>query len=275
LQPAPKIKNSMNQAQTTGVIATILFHVLLLLALFVWGFIVPYPPPPEEGVLINFGTLDAGTSIDVNPMQFNQPHTPPSVATPNATADDDVLTQDEYEAPVITKKGRKRKQQQEVVDVPNTQQEQVKEPPRTVNADALFRGQSAGTDKSIQGNGADGVSMNSAGSPDATTSSNMQAQGYTNDRSMATLSGRTLVGKLPAPDYDVQMAGRVVVKIKVDRSGNVLKAEAQQKGSTVIHATLYAAAEKAAMRAKFTPAPDDAPAQQNGTIVYLFKMGRR
>ena len=48
-----------------------------------------------------------------------------------------------------------------------------------------------------------------------------------------------------------------------------------QVGSTLINHTLYAAAERAAAQAKFTPAADGAPPHQSGNIIYVFKMGER
>ena len=43
-----------------GLIATIIYHLLLLLLLLFAGLKFPYPPPEEEGILVNFGTDDTG-----------------------------------------------------------------------------------------------------------------------------------------------------------------------------------------------------------------------
>jgi len=43
-----------------GLIATIIYHSLLLLLLIFAGLTFPDPPPEEEGILVNFGTDDTG-----------------------------------------------------------------------------------------------------------------------------------------------------------------------------------------------------------------------
>lgn len=43
-----------------GLIATIVYHTLLILLLVFTGLTFPDPPPEEEGILVNFGTDDSG-----------------------------------------------------------------------------------------------------------------------------------------------------------------------------------------------------------------------
>jgi colicin import membrane protein len=43
-----------------GLIATIIYHLLILLFLVFAGLKFPEPPPEEEGILVNFGTGDTG-----------------------------------------------------------------------------------------------------------------------------------------------------------------------------------------------------------------------
>ncbi len=85
------------------------------------------------------------------------------------------------------------------------------------------------------------------------------------------LSGRTSLS-LPKPEYPgINEDGTVVVRITVDKNGNVTKAEAGVRGSNTMNAQLLQAAEKAAMRAKFN-IDTDAPALQTGTITYIFSL---
>jgi TonB family protein len=44
-----------------GIIATIIFHGIVLLMFLFWGFRTPLPLPAEEGILINFGETDFGS----------------------------------------------------------------------------------------------------------------------------------------------------------------------------------------------------------------------
>ena len=87
----------------------------------------------------------------------------------------------------------------------------------------------------------------------------------------AHLKGRNVLGALPRPDYTVQDEGKVVVEIWVDNYGNVTKATAGAQGTTVNNSTLWAAARAAAMKAHFNQSAD-APALQQGTITYIFKL---
>lgn len=43
-----------------GLIATIIYHTALLLLLIFAGLTYPFPPPGEEGILVNFGTDETG-----------------------------------------------------------------------------------------------------------------------------------------------------------------------------------------------------------------------
>ena len=54
-----------------GLIATIIYHALLLLLLVFAGLTFPDPPPEEEGILVNFGTDEFGLG-DFEPMGDDQ-----------------------------------------------------------------------------------------------------------------------------------------------------------------------------------------------------------
>lgn len=87
----------------------------------------------------------------------------------------------------------------------------------------------------------------------------------------ARLKGRATRGTLPKPKYDVQEEGIVVVKIQVNQYGDVIKAVAGAEGTTVHSSKLLQAARNAAMESHFTQ-DNNAPAVQEGTITYEFKL---
>ena len=97
------------------------------------------------------------------------------------------------------------------------------------------------------------------------------AKGNTQGEPNARLKGRSVLGMLPSPSYSVQAEGTVVVDIWVDQYGNVTKAVAGAQGTTLTDATIWAAARSAALKAHFNMSPD-APALQQGTITYNFKL---
>ncbi|MDR2359421.1 MAG: energy transducer TonB [Prevotellaceae bacterium] len=85
-----------------------------------------------------------------------------------------------------------------------------------------------------------------------------------------SLTGRSIVGKMPVPDYSQNLQGSVVVEISVDRDGRVTSAKAGAKGSTVSDAILWSAAKEAALKTRFTSSPTELV--QYGTITYVFRL---
>ena len=95
--------------------------------------------------------------------------------------------------------------------------------------------------------------------------------GKTEGTPNAHLKGRSVLGTLPRPTYASQNDGIVVVSIWVDQYGTVKKAIPGAGGTTVTDKDLWNAARKAAMEAHFNVS-GDAPALQEGTITYIFKL---
>jgi TonB family protein len=83
-----------------------------------------------------------------------------------------------------------------------------------------------------------------------------------------SLSGRTSAS-LPKPKYPGDDQGMVVVKITVDKYGNVTAAEPGMQGSTIMNQKFWEEAKQAALKAKFNP-DNNAPAFQTGSITYRF-----
>lgn len=133
---------------------------------------------------------------------------------------------------------------------------------QTVNKKALFKMNSNGTDEVLDaGNphASEGVEELSTGNGDGfDTSGNLDVG----------LSGRGLVGKLPAPVFPSgNRGGKVVVRVSVDRTGRVVSAEYEQRGSTTSDEDLVRAAIAAARMAVFA---ESEAFVQGGTITYLF-----
>ena len=67
---------SEKKNKRNGIIGTILFHALLLVSFLFMGLTYRIPPPPEEGISINFGFDDQGfqeiqpedNSLESNPI---------------------------------------------------------------------------------------------------------------------------------------------------------------------------------------------------------------
>lgn len=84
-----------------------------------------------------------------------------------------------------------------------------------------------------------------------------------------SLAGRTAKA-LPSPVSSNGKEGKVVVKIWVDREGNVTQVSAPEMGSTLTDQAYVNQSKTAAMQTKFS-AKADAPEVQTGTITYVFR----
>ncbi|WKW47501.1 energy transducer TonB [Myroides sp. JBRI-B21084] len=85
-----------------------------------------------------------------------------------------------------------------------------------------------------------------------------------------SLSGRKATTR-PTPQNNCNEAGTIVVRVTVDRNGNVISALPGIKGSTNTSSCLKAIAKDAALRTKWEP-KSTAPDNQIGSIVYNFKL---
>jgi len=85
-----------------------------------------------------------------------------------------------------------------------------------------------------------------------------------------SLSGRS-ARSLPKPVYPGDDEGLVVVKVTVDKNGNVTAAEPGARGTTIMDQRFWSEARQAALKAKFN-IDENAPAFQQGTISYRFRL---
>jgi TonB family protein len=111
-----------------GLIGTIIFHVIVLILLILFGFITPLPLPGEEGILVNFGDSETGLgdiepspaeseAAPVQPVQQEEKEeiAPPPVTTPpkpqpkSAAAKEAVMTQDLEKTAAIDAAENKKK----------------------------------------------------------------------------------------------------------------------------------------------------------------------
>lgn len=141
-----------NKEHKKGLIGTITFHVIILLALVFLGFFTPLPLPGEEGILVNLGNSENGLG-DLEPsparrkpqppktVQKEQPKPkqeettppvtsppPPKRSTPKPQpAKEAVMTQDYEKTAAIAaaeekKKKEQSKRQQEINDIRRKQE---------------------------------------------------------------------------------------------------------------------------------------------------------
>ncbi len=264
--------------KTNGIIGTMIFHGAMILIIALFGFSTPLPLPEEQGILINFGTDDFGLG-DIEPAYTDLPEDQkmvPQQEVQKVTPDNEgIITQDFEESASLKEEKiipEKKTEKQEVIKETVTEakeetpQQVVEE--KKVNERALYKGRNTET-SSTAGEGiteGDGNQGSITGSPDSDNYSQGLSQGSGSVE--FSLSGRNPL-YLPKPRYEYQVEGKVVVEIRVDRTGNVTYARAGVKGSTTNDENLIKAAQEAAVKAKFD-SKSDAAFTQTGTITYHF-----
>lgn len=257
---------------------TVILHVLLLILFFYVG-LTYLDPPPEEGIAVNFGATETGSG-NIQPTEpiksAPQETTPPPTSQPKTEIKEEVVTQDNEEAPVI----KKEKKIEPKKEIPK-KEEPKKEAPKPVektpdkttkNAlESLINGpKSDGTAKGSEGDDTTGGGDkgNPNGDPNA-KSYYGTGKGLDGDGNYK-LGGRKALEKAKEMQ-DCNQDGIVVVDITVDRQGKVLTAVAGVRGSSNTHTCLTGPAKRAALATKFNADPN-APTKQYGQIVYKFKL---
>lgn len=286
-----------------GIIGTLLFHGILLLLLIFLG--MKTIPQEEEGLLVNFG--DSPTGFGAEEPSESQPQTqpqpieqvtppPPARATPPAsqTEKESVNTQD-FEEAAAEKEAKKKKAEKERLDKERIKKEtleterkkteeakkiaEAKEAERKQqaelarqSAEAKNRVNSAFAGKGTGSSSSEGVTSGSGNQGSLTgdpNSTNRTGSGQGSKGSGFSLSGRSLIGTLPKPEYSIQEEGIVVIEITVDKNGVITNATPILKGTTTQNSYLWKVATEAARKAKFNADPN-ASSFQKGTITYHF-----
>ena len=240
----------------TGGVLTVIAHAALIGGFFIGGFTYLDPPPPErEQILIDF------SEVETQKPKQRRDGTRPRSEEPSKEIK---LTQQSQAQNL----GTKANEAQEAT-VGEKGDVEVPEPPRKeINKRALF---SAANNKTQKDTLAAQTARKVSDAIKAGHALGNTKTGETTGEPKANLKGRTLNGTLPKPSYTVQESGTVVVAIWVDNYGIVKKAVAGVAGTTVTDKTLWTAARNAAMKASFNMSAE-APAMQEGTITYIFKL---
>ncbi|MDD2278664.1 MAG: TonB family protein [Bacteroidales bacterium] len=244
-----------------GILGSTVLHILIIVLLVLFGFTTQLPLPGEQGIIINFGDSEDGMGL-TEPRKTIEQETAP-IQEVIQEEDETPITQDFEEAPSLPEKK----------PIPEPKPEKPKEPkpekPREVDNRILFPGQKADGGSSGEGEtGKDGNQGALEGDPNST---NREGGTTSGGEGVSYSVGDRAHLSLPKPIYLKQKSGVVVVRVTVDRSGNVTSVSGGYKGSTTYDTDLVSAAEKAARSARFN-VNLDAPAFQEGTITYVFKL---
>lgn len=272
---------------------TVTIHVLLLLW-FAFAGLKYQDPPPEDGIAINFGFSDDGFGDNTQAAPVTPP--PPAPETPveeTPPVQEEVVTQDVEDAPVIEEPKEEPKKETPKEPVKEQPKETPKETPqpdpepepdpqpteeeleRQRKADRLNRmfntnnkGSGSGEGET-QGGGDQGDPNGDPLSPNRT------GNGGIGNRGDYYLAGRDPRNQ-PKPINDCNKEGVVVVKIRVDANGKVVETAGGvniPNGPSSNFGTstcLVDRAERAARKTTWTP--KSGAGLQVGYIVYRFEL---
>tara|TARA_R110002124_G_scaffold130996_1_gene292924 strand:+ start:8815 stop:9660 length:846 start_codon:yes stop_codon:yes gene_type:complete len=275
-------KHERNSARITALIA-----LILLLLLFVVG--PQYLDPPEEyGVAVNFGTTDFGNgnkplseprkAVEEKVVEESQPEESKVEPTETTTKAEEVMTEENAEAIAIKKQKEaeaKAKAEAERIERQKREDEEKirrEEEEKKKKLDNLIGGVKNSNGNDDGGEGPDDQGGNKGqldGDPYAPSYFGGSGPGKGGVGSGLNGRGRPTNGKvLP----DCQETGLVVVEVRVNRQGKVVKAIPGKKGTTGT-SCLFEAAKKTAFTFKW-PANPEAPTEQVGFVSINFDVGQ-
>ncbi|HPW89838.1 MAG TPA: TonB family protein [Paludibacteraceae bacterium] len=247
----------MKKSELYASIGTVVVCGIVLAILLLFGFSVS-KKNIDEGLMVSFGEEieGFGQSELADPTISAEPAVS-DVSTPD---DEDLMTQED-ESVVLAAQEKEKKRKEE-------ERQRLLEEQRRLEEQRIAAENQRKID---QAKTAAGVFGKPSGSGSGSTvgdamQGNPAGSGSSGGHSWS-LAGRSLSGGLPKPAYSGQQEGRVVVKIRVDRAGNVTDVSIDPV-SNISDKELRDASLQAAKRTKFTPGSDVAI----GTITYQFRL---
>ncbi len=279
-------KTEQNKNKIIALSFSLAVFVALLLFLIWYTMITPNPPFPLSGggggTEINFGTYNEGTGNvendgigDATSVVDKTEVMPP---TPNENHEN-ILTSETGED-VQIKETKPTIENHQTVITPTKPIVVVK--PKTAaeilaekfnknkgkNGGGDGNSGHAGNDGSPDGNpNTNGTGGTGGGTGGGDGNGNGPGKGPGNGGYGFSLSGRAVVTPPPL-SKDTKEEGRVVVEITVDKTGKVIKADPNGRGTTTNSAILKAKARQAALATKFNVSGDFE--EQKGTITIVF-----
>lgn len=273
----------LTKEEITGWTGSLLFCLLLLLILY---FIVLRAEiqKGEEGILVNFGTVD-WSSGTVEPRAqgpdriIPQEETSPPERIPIQAPEEapPVITQETEETIALQaaqrerEKEEKRRREEQEAEQRRLAEEKRKAEEEQRRREAINQQISgafgAGTsDQSQEGTAESGTGNQGSSEGNAPVGAYQGVGG----QGTFDLAGRTLgPGGLPRPDYSVQVEGTIVIDITVDSKGVVIYSEIG-RGTNIDNATMRRDALNAARKANFNSI--SGANNQSGTITYKYKL---
>lgn len=253
---------SEKKNNTKGIIGTILFHSLLLISFLFLGLTYQNPPPEEEGISINFGFNDEGSS-ETEPKNTEElTETIEEIIEEKIESNEDAITQSLIETSVIDKTEITKKN----IEENNLEKKATEKKPPKIIKKALYTGKK----NNNQNNEGEKKKIENQGIIDGDINSELYEGSGLGENGTAYQLGGRKANITPKPKGN-HIEGKVVVIITVNRLGDVIYANPGVKGSTTLNKELLQRAKQAALKTKFEP-KQNAPTNQQGKIIYHFRL---
>jgi hypothetical protein len=232
----------------TGIISTVVLHVLLVLLFLFFGLSQPNPLPEEMGIELAFEDAGGLTGGSPDPT----PGSPQETATPVTAPEtpEEVATDDNSEVEVT----------KPVKPTPKPTPKPAEPKPPKPNPNALFNpstNPSTNPTTGPPGGGPPGEKPGEGGV------GNFHGKGFE-----GKLAGRGLM-RGPSISEKPTEGGKVALDIFVDRTGKVTRVAFNLDRSTTTSQVLFNLAKKAALQCTFSAKPDGA-AEQKGEMTFVF-----
>lgn len=306
MAPAFEREKNIKAATYTSIVCVLLLIIFFFVK---WTLPTIAPPLLEEGIEVNLGNSDEGLGdvapqIPGEPAAAKEEaFSPPAKSTPAPpVTQEENIQGDENEAedaPVVNKDPKPVVRKTVPTPVPIKPREKnppvthtsVTPPNRTSTRPvsnpapappqpkAIYKG---GTSNGAGGNGADsyngvrnqgiaggrGDQGSPNGNPNSDSYKGNASSGNSGVRIRSGLSGRKFT-RYPSFEDDFNENAKVAVDIKVDKSGNVVSAVVNPRGTTTTNGNIRSIATRKAMQLKLNSGDED---EQTGTILFDFKL---
>ncbi len=268
-------ENTKNQ--NTGLITSVVLHLLLLLLVIIFpGFSHMDPPPQLQGIMVNLGD----PTEDISDNQQSSASSSDSKDVKDSKSVKRVEKQEKKSTKIIKKESPKSKAivddtKSSTIKVDDQAKKTAIENARIAKEEAEQRKKALEYQKAkskfgnLFGSGKSDKDNNTKGVPDGKPNANV-LEGVT--KGYGTVGGglkdRGLEYKPEFKDNS-QKEGKVVIKVCVDASGKVISTKYTQRGSTTSDSELIAIARKNAKKYRFSPFEMD---EQCGKVTVEFKL---
>lgn len=254
--------------------------VVMGLLLLICHLIILQQPLKQDdigvgGIIVNYGTSDSGMgddfmSIDEPSVDQNANNSLPNKVANNPppindhyteTSDKDIASQDLEDAPSVVKKNSSTPN-------PVSTIKDSKDTKPVINPNALYKG--AKNNGQGKGDGSGNTAGNQGSKNGDPLSPNYGEGGSGSGNINLSLANRRFVS-IPKVDDQGQSAGKVVVEIRVDKTGEVVFARAGAKGTTLSDLKIWKKCEEAVLGSRLNQL-ESAPDIQLGIVVFNFRV---